>query len=195
VGEQSGDDRDGTVRLFAAVLLPADVVADLDAVVARHRDDVLAWTLPEQWHLTLAFYGQVEDTRVPDLKGRLTRAAKRYPALSLALDGAGRFGERTLWFGCSGHVARLRTIARSVAAAGRRAGAASADDTFRFRAHITLARTRRPVDLRPYVAALGAYRSRSWTVDAVSLVRSHLGAGAERRSRYEVLSTHPLGAG
>jgi RNA 2',3'-cyclic 3'-phosphodiesterase len=183
------------VRLFAAVTLPADVVADLDAVLAGHRDDVLAWTLPEQWHITLAFYGQVEDTRVPDLKGRLTRAAKRYPVLSLGLDGAGRFGERTLWIGCSGDVATLRGIARSVAAAGRRVGAASADETFRFRAHVTLARTRRPVDLRPYVAALDAYRSRSWTVDAVSLVCSHLGAGAERRSRYQTLSTHPLGAG
>jgi len=177
------------------VALPNDVVSDLDAVVAGHRDDVLAWTLPEQWHITLAFYGQVEDTRVPDLKGRLTQAAKRYPVLSLALDGAGRFDERTLWVGCSGDVATLRGIPRSAAAAGRRVGAASAEKTFRFRAHVTLARTRRPVDLRPYVAALDAYRSRSWTVDAVSLVCSHLGAGAERRSRYETLSTHPLAAG
>jgi RNA 2',3'-cyclic 3'-phosphodiesterase len=180
------------VRLFAAVVLPDDVVADLEAVVADHRDDVLAWTLREQWHITLAFYGQVADERVPNLKARLTRAAKRYPDLSLALDGAGRFDERTLWVGCSGEVGTLSHIARSVAAAGRRVGAASADDAFRFRAHVTLARTRRPVDLRPYVAALDAYRSRSWTVDAVSLVRSHLGAGAERRSRYEILSTHPL---
>ena len=174
------------------MVLPDDVVADLDAVIARHRDDVLAWTLREQWHLTLAFYGQVADERVPNLKARLTRAAKRYPVLSLALDGAGRFDERTLWVGCSGDVATLRDIARSAAAAGRRVGATSADDAFRFRAHITQARARRPVDLRPYVAALDAYRSRSWSVDAVSLVRSHLGAGAERRSRYETLSRHPL---
>ena len=180
------------MRVFAAVVLPDDVVADLDAVIARHRDDVLAWTLREQWHLTLAFYGQVADERVPNLKARLTRAAKRYPVLSLALDGAGRFDERALWVGCSGDVATLRDIARSAAAAGRRIGAASADDAFRFRAHVTLARARRPVDLRPYVAALDAYRSRSWSVDAVSLVRSHLGAGAERRSRYETLSRHPL---
>ena len=180
------------MRVFAAVVLPDDVVADLDAVIARHRDDVLAWTLREQWHLTLAFYGQVADERVPNLKARLTRAAKRYPVLSLALDGAGRFDERTLWVGCSGDVATLRDIARSAAAAGRRVGAASADDAFRFRAHVTLARARRPVDLRPYVAALDAYRSRSWSVDAVSLVRSHLGAGAERRSMYETLSRHPL---
>jgi 2'-5' RNA ligase len=180
------------VRVFAAVALPDDVLADLEAVVARHRDQVLAWTLREQWHITLAFYGQVADERVPNLKAKLTRAAKRHPVLSLALDGAGRFDERTLWIGCSGDVATLRDIARSVAAAGRRVGAASADDAFRFRAHVTLARTRRTVNLRPYVAALDAYRSRSWTMDSVSLLRSHLGAGAERRSRYEILSTHPL---
>ena len=78
------------MRLFAAVALPDDVVADLDAAIADHRDDVLAWTLREQWHVTLAFYGQVADERVPNLKARLTRAAKRYPTLSLVLDGAGR---------------------------------------------------------------------------------------------------------
>jgi 2'-5' RNA ligase len=183
------------VRLFAAVVLPDEILADLEAAVACHRDDVLAWRLRDQWHLTLAFDGQVADERVPNLKARLTRAAKRYPVLSVALDGAGRFDERTLWVGCSGDVTPLRDIARSVAAAGRRVGAASAEDAVRFRAHVTLARTRRPVDLRPYVAALDAYRSRSWTVDAISLVRSHLGAGADRRSRYETLSRHPLGAG
>jgi RNA 2',3'-cyclic 3'-phosphodiesterase len=183
------------VRLFAAVVLPDDVVADLDAAAAPHRDEILAWTLPEQWHITLAFYGQVEDERVPDLKARLTRAAKRYPILPIALDGAGRFDERTLWVGCRGDIATLRDVARSAAAAGRRMrGASSTDDSFRFRAHVTLARARRPVDLRPYVAQLDAFRSRAWTVDAISLVRSHLGAGPERHSRYETLSTHPLAA-
>ena len=183
------------MRLFAAVVLPDDVVAELDAAVAPHRDEVLAWTNPDQWHITLAFYGQVEDARVPELKMRLTRAAKRYPVLSLALDGAGRFDKRTLWVGCSGDIATLRGIARSAAAAGSRIRASSADDAFRFRAHVTLARARYPVDLRPYVAPLDAFRSRTWTVDAVSLVRSHLGAGAERHSKYETLSTHPLAAG
>ena len=182
------------MRLFAAVALPEDVVADLDAALADHRDDVLAWTLPEQWHITLAFYGQVEDERVPNLKARLTRAAKRHPVLSLALGGAGRFDGRTLWVGCSGDVAAVRNVARSAAAAGRRVGASSADDAFRFRAHVTLARARRPVDLRPYVSALDALRSRPWTVDAVSLMRSHLGAGPERHSKYQTLSTHPLAA-
>jgi RNA 2',3'-cyclic 3'-phosphodiesterase len=178
------------MRLFAAILIPPDVVAHLDAAVAPHRDDVLRWTTSESWHLTLAFYGQVDDTRVPDLKLRLTRAAKNYPMLSLALTGSGQFSKRALWIGCEGDLAPMRALARSAAAAGRRVGAAA--DESRFRAHLTLARAPNPTDLRPYGSTLGAYRGPTWTADAVALVRSHLGAGENRRARYETLSTHQL---
>jgi 2'-5' RNA ligase len=178
------------MRLFAAILIPPDVMAHLDAAVAPHRDDVLRWTRLESWHLTLAFYGQVDDTRVPDLKSRLTRAAKRYPMLSLALTGSGQFSKRALWIGCEGDIAPMRALARSAAAAGRRVGAAA--DESRFRAHLTLARAPNPTDLRPYVSTLSAYRGPTWTVDAVALVRSHLAAGENRRARYETLSTHQL---
>ena len=179
------------MRLFAAVLLPAPVVADLDALVARHRDDVLRWTASESWHLTLAFYGRVDDARVPDLKARLARAAKRHPAMSLALGGAGRFDGRALWIGCEGDVGAMRVLARSVAAAGRRVGAA-AEEARRFRAHVTVARAPRPLDLRPYVSALVDYRSQPWLADTIALVRSHLGGGENRRARYETMSSHPL---
>ena len=111
--------------------------------------------------------------------------------MSLALGGAGRFDQRALWIGCQGDVSAMRALARSVAAAGRRTGAA-AQESRRFRAHVTLARAPRPLDLRPYVSSLGTYRGRVWTADGVALVRSHLGAGENRRARYETLSTHPF---
>jgi 2'-5' RNA ligase len=179
------------VRVFAAVLLPPEVVAHLDAAVAPHRDDVLRWTASDSWHLTLAFYGQVDHARVPDLKARLTRAAKRSPVMSLTLRGAGRFGQRALWIGCEGDVTPMRTLARSVTAAGRRVGA-SAGESSRFKAHVTLARAPKATDLRPYIAALGSYRGPQWSADGVALVRSHLGGGENRRARYETLSIHPL---
>lgn len=180
------------MRLFAAILIPPEVKANLDAAVAPHRDDPLRWTAADSWHLTLAFYGQVDDGRVPDLKSRLTRIAKKYPMLSLALAGSGQFSQRILWIGCEGDTAPMRALARSAAAAGRRVGASP--DEGRFRAHLTLARAPKPVDLRPYVSALGTYRGPTWTADAVALVRSHLGAGENRRARYETLSIHPLSA-
>jgi 2'-5' RNA ligase len=180
------------VRLFAAVQLPPDIVAHLDTVVTPHRDDALRWTTPDSWHLTLAFYGEVPDARVPGLKARLTRAAHRYSAIDLGLDGVGRFGDRALWVGVVGDLATLRALARSAAAAGRRAGAA-AEETRRFRGHVTLARAPRPVDLRPFVAALAGYRGPTWTATDITLVRSRLGAGAGHRPKYELLSTHPFG--
>jgi 2'-5' RNA ligase len=178
------------VRLFAAILIPPDVVAHVDAAVAPHRDDVLRWTASESWHLTLAFYGEVEETRVADLKSRLTRTAKRYPPLSLAFTGSGQFSKRALWIGCDGDIAPMRALARAAAAAGRRVGASK--DENRFRVHLTLARAPIPTDLRPYVSIFHAYRGPSWTADGVALVRSHLGAGENRRARYETLSTHRL---
>jgi 2'-5' RNA ligase len=178
------------VRLFAAILIPPDVIAHADAAVASHRDDVLRWTVSQSWHLTLAFYGEVEDARVADLKSRLTRTAKRYPPLSLAFSGSGQFSKRALWIGCDGDIAPMRALARAAAAAGRRVGAST--DENRFRAHLTLARAPRPTDLRPYVSIFRAYRGPSWTADAVALVQSHLGAGENRRARYETLSTHQL---
>ena len=182
------------MRLFAAVLLPPEIVAHVDEAVAPHRDDKLRWTTSDSWHITLAFYGHVDDAKVPDLKARLTRAARRHPALSLSLVGAGRFGRRALWVGCDGDIAPMQALARSVAAAGRRAGA-SADESRRFKAHLTVARASKPIDLRPYVGALREYSGPGWTADEVALVRSHLSAGENRRAKYETLSCHPLSSG
>ena len=59
-----------------------------------------------------------------------------------------------------------------------------------------LARSGTAVDTQPYLRVLAEFRSRSWTVDELVLVRSHLpGAGAPgERPRYEVVARGPLGA-
>jgi 2'-5' RNA ligase len=179
------------MRLFAAVVPPPEVLRHLDEAVEQVRDDTVTWTLPEAWHLTLAFYGEVADDRVADLTVRLGRAAARYPVMRLRLNGAGRFGERVLWIGCGGPIEDMRRLARSCEAAGRRARA-SAQANRRFRPHVTLARARQPTDLRPYVSVLAQYAGLEWTADEIALVRSHLGQGPGGRARYEVISTFPL---
>lgn len=179
------------MRLFAAIVPPPEVLRHLDEAVEQVRDDAVTWTLPEAWHLTLAFYGEVADDRIADLKERLRRAAARYPVMRLRLDSAGRFDERVLWIGCDGPIEDMRRLARSCEAAGRRAGA-PAQTYRRFRAHLTLARARQPTDLRPYVSALAEYAGPEWTADETALVRSHLGKGVGGRARYEVISTFPL---
>lgn len=181
------------MRLFVAVSPPPDVVAHLESVVGPLRDDALRWTLTDSWHLTLSFYGEVADGRVDDLTARLARAARRHRSMSLTLAGAGRFGSRALWVGCTGDTAGLRRLADSAAAAGRRVGA-RAEEVRSYRPHLTMARASRPVDLRPYVAALRGYEGPTWVAESIALVRSYLGAGEDRRARHETLATFALGS-
>ncbi|GAA2599339.1 MULTISPECIES: RNA 2',3'-cyclic phosphodiesterase [Streptomyces] len=188
------------MRLFAAVLPPEDVTAALAEEVAALRRlpgaDGLRWTGRPGWHLTLAFYGEVDGALVPDLSARLERAAHRTAPFELALRGGGRFGGgRALWAGAEGGLATLRLLAGRAESAGRRAGVPMAEHR-RYRPHLTLARGRQPLDVRPYLAVLDGFTGPTWTVTDLALVRSRLpdsGVPGEQ-PRYEAVARMPLGA-
>lgn len=184
------------MRLFVAVTPPAAAVAELRAAVAglRAGRDGLRWTRPEQWHLTLAFLGEVADPARAELVGRLERVARRHPPLTLSLGGAGRFGHRVLWTRVRGDTVPLRRLADAVRAAARRARIPVDDRPYR--PHLTLARCRDGTDLRPAVAALADLDGPPWTADGLHLVRSELGAGPDGTARHAPLASWPLtGAG
>jgi len=198
---------------------PARALAELDAVVGSLRvaHPELRWTPTTQWHLTLAFLGEVDEGVLPDLGERIARAARRHPPTSLAFGGGGRFGDRVLWtrvhaapYGThpsarespvsTGRVSHsdrprggddLRRLAASVTAAARRCGIAL--DERPYRPHLTLARSRDGADLRPAVAALAGFAGSPWTADALHLVQSRLGAGPGGTAVHEVVGTWPLG--
>ncbi|MFF8972356.1 RNA 2',3'-cyclic phosphodiesterase [Streptomyces sp. NPDC014995] len=187
------------MRLFAAVLPPAPVANELAAEVARLRKlpgaDGLRWTGRPGWHFTLAFYGEVDEDVVPELSARLERAAHRSAPFALALRGGGQFGHgRALWAGAAGEVAALRLLADRAEAAARKAGLDMGEHR-RYKAHLTLARSRDAVDARPYVEALAAFAGRTWTVEELVLVRSDLprsGVPGEQ-PRYEAVARWTLG--
>ncbi|KFG74550.1 RNA 2',3'-cyclic phosphodiesterase [Streptomyces mutabilis] len=196
------------MRLFAAVLPPEDVAAALAAEVAALRRlpgaEGLRWTgrpgLPRggaaDWHLTLAFYGEVDDDLVPDLSARLERAAHRTAPFPLALRGGGQFGHgRVLWAGADGDLAALRLLADRAESAGRKSGVETGGHR-RYKPHLTVARGRVAFDVRPYVEALDGFTSPAWTVTDLALVRSNLprsGVPGEQ-PRYETVARSPLGA-
>ncbi|MFJ8538847.1 RNA 2',3'-cyclic phosphodiesterase [Streptomyces sp. NPDC093591] len=190
------------MRLFAAVLPPQDVTDELAAEVAELKKlpgaDGLRWTGRPGWHFTLAFYGEVDDDLVPDLSARLERVAHRTPPFPLALSRGGQFGHgRALWAGAEGDLATLRLLADRSEAAARKAGVPMGEHR-RYKAHLTVARSRSAVDVRPYVAALDTFTSRTWTVDELVLVRSNLPKSgvAGEQPRYEAVARWPLaGAG
>ncbi|MFF7761151.1 RNA 2',3'-cyclic phosphodiesterase [Streptomyces griseorubiginosus] len=189
------------MRLFAAVLPPQDVADELALRVAELRRlpgaSSLRWTGVPGWHFTLAFYGEVDDVVVADLSERLERAARRTSSFSLAVRGGGQFGHgRVLWAGASGDLAELRLLAERAEAAARKAGVEMGEHR-RYKAHLTVARSREAVDVAPYLEVLDGFASRTWTVDELALVRSNLPTGGVpgEQPRYEVVGRWALGGG
>lgn len=180
-----------TMRLFVALVPPADALAELAAAVDALRSTPgLRWTRPEQWHVTLAFLAEVDDRTRAALVPRLERAAHRHAPLTLALAGGGRFGQ-VLWTRVDGDRVALRGLADSVRAAARRCGLPT--DARPYRPHLTLARASRPApDLAPLATALDGFAGRPWTASDLHLVRSVLGAGPGGTAHHEPLASWPL---
>lgn len=181
------------MRLFVALIPPEPVLAEIEAAVGPRRAGwpELRWTRLASWHVTLAFYGEVDDRTADRLLPRLERAVGRHPCRELTFAGMGTFPRpgqaRALWTGIHGDLLRL---AESCQAAARREGIATPRHAFH--PHLTLARARnRPADLRPLVEELEPYAGTPWLAERIHLVRSENVAGEQR---YEALRSWPLSA-
>jgi RNA 2',3'-cyclic 3'-phosphodiesterase len=183
------------MRLFVAIEPPAAALTELMAAVdpLRLRAPDLRWTSRQAWHLTLAFLGEVDEARQPELSIRLERAARRHPPQRLAITGGGAFPSaaraRVLWAGFSADDQALAGLAASVAAGARRAGAPPPDEGRKYRAHLTLARCKAPADVSGLTRELAGFSGSPWVADSIHLIRSDLGGS---RPRYEDVGSWPL---
>src|SRR6185312_5545684 len=109
------------IRLFAAVTPPSAVIAPL---LARQSDLPGArWRPPESLHVTLRFFGEIDERAADDLDAELGRVGGA--AFELALAGAGAFDEggriHAVWAGVA-ESPQLAALARRCETAARRAG-------------------------------------------------------------------------
>lgn len=183
--------------MFVALYPPPATLEGLADFLAPRQaaGSGLRWTVPEQWHLTLAFLPAVADRHLDDLAERLARAAARRTPFGVRLAGAGAFPDaaraKVLFTRVETDGPELDRLAVGVRAAANRAGAAAEGGPFR--AHLTLARTGRPVEATRWLRVLDTYRGEEWPAREVCLVVSHLGEGPRGRPRHEVVDTFPLG--
>jgi 2'-5' RNA ligase len=179
------------MRLFAAVYPPEAELATLDSAVAASgaADGRLRLVPLDQRHITVAFFGNVDESSLPELTERLGRVANCTTAMSLQLRSVGTFPKqpvraRVLWAGLAGDVDDLARLADRCAAAARRTGITMEDRAFR--PHLTIARSRHdPIDARGIVDQLKDYAGSSWRVTELRLMLSKLGP----KVSHEVLQT------
>jgi 2'-5' RNA ligase len=164
------------MRLFVAARPPGEVVEMLAALPRPHIPGA-RWTTADQWHVTLRFFGEVDDPQ--PIEAALSHA-QLAPATATMGPSVKRLGH-LLW----APVAGLEDVAATVVDATRPFG--KPPERRRFRGHITLMRQRssgRQADVG-WRASIGA----TWAVQEIELIRSHLdrdGARYETLERFEL---------
>lgn len=175
-----------TLRLFAAIPLPDETrerLAAAQAGLERHR-----LVPPENFHVTLAFFGAVDARRAEDIAGALNEA--RAAPFTLWLDGVGVFGgdrARAVYAAVRPDPA-LTALRNSVRAAARAAGVVLRAE--RFTPHVTLARGVAGADLRRWLESRAALLAGPAPVEGFTLFRSELGRAAPL---YTPIAHYPLG--
>ena len=168
------------MRLFVAVW-PSDEVVAAVAALPRPTVPGVRWTTPEQWHVTLRFFGWVGEDEVDGIGEALAKVAGRRQAVTATVGpSVGRFGRTILQVPVAGLEALADDTVRSTVDIGE------PPDPRPFAGHLTLARARRGGDVRPLT---GVAIDCSWTVDELTLVRS---ITAREGAIYDLLARFPL---
>lgn len=125
------------LRLFTALTLPDDVTDTL-----KRRQSGLPgarWRPLEALHVTLGFYGEMDERRADDLASELSRIGGG--PFEITLKGVGAFGDNhrshTLWAGVETPNDPLSVLSGRCKKAEERAGVVM--ETREYRPHVTLA--------------------------------------------------------
>ncbi len=167
------------VRMFVAVW-PDEVTLERLSLFDLGHAPGLRLVRRGQWHVTLRFFGDVDESLVPALVGALEGAAA-----SMAPPVHCELGPKTAWFGRQRvlhiPVAGLDQAAEAVRAATLPFVPGSGDGEPPFTGHLTIARSnrRRPGASAPATLA-GLRFVASFDVEYIELVASQLSTGGPR---------------
>lgn len=188
------------MRLFAGFPLPPRVEDRLSALRLRLAapGDGLRWSAPEQWHITLRFFGEVDRSRLAPLVEALHQFGSEQP--TLRMENLGLFPAKGILYAAleptdeltafhtafnshMGHMCPMETGAEVVAST-----------SLPFHPHITLARSKGRTGLKtlkalstPTLPALGP--ELRWKADRIHLFESLSGSGG---AGYSIVATHLL---
>jgi len=184
------------MRTFIAVEPPGSLREEIGRLTARHLESRLPgfrWVKPENIHLTLRFLGEIDPARLDSLTQAISGATAGFAPFELTVESLGFFGSqkrpRVIWLGLSAS-RQLTALAEEVESAVAGAGFGRADKPFK--AHLTLARLKRPQAGAPDWESIRKGLPSSWPewkVDRVEIIKSTL---APSGPIYETLARCPL---
>ena len=185
------------LRSFVAIEIPEAIRRLVSSRVERIAGTLppARWVRPGNYHLTLRFLGEVEESRLRDLQSALLPVFSRTAPFSLQVGSAGAFPvgkpARVAWLG----VVDDGSLGPLAAEVGRACEPfAERSEKRRFSAHLTLARCRRPWPMKAVDSWRAAFSEstigNSFPVTHGVLMSSRLG---RRGPGYEVIAALPIG--
>jgi 2'-5' RNA ligase len=189
------------LRLFVGVTAPErwqTAISDWRRKVqSRFSDDFGRWTSESNLHLTLRFFGSVEEDQVVAIAKHLQQVASTSKPFSLAAAPLGCFPNasrpRIFWLGLLGATDALVELESQIRTATAEFGQPPEDRPFH--PHLTLARLKQPTRQdRDHLAELirkpTPIEVPDWQIRELELIRSQPGP---QGSTYTTLATIPLG--
>jgi 2'-5' RNA ligase len=183
--------------MFCAIELPEALRLRLRDHIGQLREAVpqahASWSRAENIHLTLKFFGEVKQARVPRISAAAQRATEKFGPFQVGVAGAGSFPKqsqpRVLWIGVEdpgGQLAALQQQFESEAA-----GEGFAREERAYRPHLTIARIRNPAGSRTLAEAhqQRGFKTETFVVSELVVFRSEL---SSQGSRYTAISRHQL---
>ena len=182
------------MRLFAAIPLSPTAVERLTRLRLRLSapGDGLRWSTPEQWHITLQFYGEVERDLAVCLEQRLNLVANSIVRPAIVVEKLEMFDAKGILFASVRLTPELSSLHQRVLEIGNACGVES--ESRPFRPHVTLARSKGKTGIKalhrmrtPNLPSLGG--EISWEADEIVLIESTL---CPQGAEYELKGAIPL---
>ena len=183
------------LRCFIAISLPEELKAKISGIKEKLKSagaDV-SWTRPEGMHLTLKFFGEIEDKRIPKIEKALDAVVDGISTFTLSVSGMGTFPDvrrpRVVWIGLKEEGNNLVRLHKGAEEELKKIGFPSEDR--RFTPHITLGRIRSNKNIDKLLKLIEEEKTAelgSCKVSEVHLIKSELRpSGADYTELYSVI--------
>jgi len=169
------------VRSFLAVELPPHILSQIGKIQDRLRAcrAQVRWVRVEQIHLTLKFFGNIEEKQIPEISSVVKEISARKSPFSVWVKGLGAFptirNPRVIWLGLHGWEENLSPLQREIETRLEALGFVPEERPYR--PHLTIGRVKSLKDKGDLVDLIGKDRDVDLgplVVDRIVLFRSDL---------------------
>ncbi|MCD4682564.1 MAG: RNA 2',3'-cyclic phosphodiesterase [Bacteroidales bacterium] len=169
-------------RIFTAIKInPNDKSLQIyNELKSACRNDKINWVEPHNLHITLKFFGETEENKIPDIVSALLEIAKHHTGFSFYLKDVGIFGShykpKVIWFGVD-RMGELKALANDVLNGMGDLGFER--DRQNFVPHLTIGRIKFTDNKRLFQETIEKYKSvdiQKQTINQFFLIESFLGS-------------------